>query len=84
MVDFPPFFFKKDNFVTSCLPSCKLSPFEKGVFSKRKEGEHIQGSTFFPFRVQPFPEGRQNNFDRVAFPESISISLYVMLSVLKL
>ena len=28
------------------------------------------GSTFFPFRVEPFSERSQNNFDRVAYPKA--------------
>ena len=33
------------------------------------------GSKFFPFRIDCFPEGMQNNFDRVASPEVVSIPL---------
>ena len=36
--------------MTSCLLSCQLSPFQKGVYSKRKE-LLIQGSKLFPFTV---------------------------------
>ena len=33
------------------------------------------GANSFLFRVDPFSEGRQNNFDRVVSPESVSIYL---------
>ena len=33
------------------------------------------GSKFFPFGVDPFSEGTQNSFVRVACPESVSIPL---------
>ena len=43
-------------------------------YSKRKEfAPH--GSKLFPFRVDPFSEGKQNNFERVVSLESVSISL---------
>ena len=45
---------KREYFVTSCLFSLHTA----------------KGSKFFPFRVGPVSEGRQNNFDRVASPES--------------
>ena len=37
-----------------------------------------KGSKFFPFRVDPFQKGNQNNFDRVASPEirSVRLKLY--------
>ena len=50
-----------------CFPA-HHSPCWKRVYSKRKEFAPM-GSKFFPFRVDPFSEGRQNNFDRVASPE---------------
>ena len=52
------------RFVTSGL----LSSFFKGVRSKGKESEQLH-----PFRGDPFSEGKQNNFDRVTSPESVSI-----------
>ena len=35
----------------------------------------ILGSKFFPFRVDPFSEGRIKTLDRVFSPESVSISV---------
>ena len=55
--------YKGDNFVISCLLSCKASSFWKEIYSKRKEFGSL-GSKFFPFRVDPFSEGNQNNFKR--------------------
>ena len=50
-------------------------PFWKGVYSKRKEfAPH--GSKFFPFRVDPFSEGRQKKFGRVASLECINSLSY--------
>ena len=60
-----------------CRPICFLSHqsfSEKGVHSKRKECAPTE-STVFPLRVDPFLEGRQNNFDNVISLESVSISL---------
>ena len=51
-------FIRKKIFVISCLLRCILSPFLKGVYSKRKEFAPL-GSKFFPFRVDPFPERRK-------------------------
>ena len=36
-------------------------------------------SKFFPFRVDSFSEGRQNNFDRVTYPEGVSVSFKAVL-----
>ena len=41
------------------------------------------GSKFFHFRVDPFLEGIQNNFDRVASPESVSIPLEIFSTILE-
>ena len=30
---------------------------------------------FFPFRVDPFSGGHENNFDRVTFPENKSVPI---------
>ena len=49
-------------------------PSEIGSTLKSKEFAPI-GSKFFPFRVNPFSEGRLNNFDRIVSAESVSIPL---------
>ena len=59
--------------MTSCLLYCKLSPFWKEVYSKRKEFAPT-GSKFFPFRVDPFSEGRQKPFEQLP-PLEVSIPL---------
>ena len=46
--------------MTSCLLPYTPNPFWKG-------------SSFFPFRVDLFSEGRKNSFDRVVSPESVSV-----------
>ena len=48
------------------------SPSEKGSTLKGKKFAS-KGSKFFPFRVDSFSEGRQNNGDRVSSPESVLI-----------
>ena len=65
---------KGTKFMTFCLLSCTPSPFWKGDYSKRKEFAPRR-SKFFPFRIDPFSEGRQNNFDRVTSPENDSVPL---------
>ena len=64
------------NTVKSCLLSCRGSPSSDGVCSKRKEfAPH--GRKFFPFRVDPFSEGRRYNSDQVVSLESVSSSFKV-------
>ena len=61
--------------MASCLSSCTPNPMiSKGVYSKRKEFAPL-GSKFFPFRVDSFSEGRQNQFVRIVSPESVSLPL---------
>ena len=60
--------------MTSCLLSCEPNPSEKGSALKRKEFDPT-GSKFFPLRIDPFTEGSQNKFERVATPESVSVCL---------
>ena len=56
------------TFVTSCLHSCILLPFGKGVYSKKNK--------FFSFSSTPlFQMGEKIKCDRVASPKSISIPL---------
>ena len=59
VVDFLPYF---TAFTTSCLYFSPISPFCKGVYSKRKELAP-KGSKFFPFKVNPFSDsqGRQKS-----------------------
>ena len=67
-------FDKADNFCDSLFAFLLAMHVLKGVCFKRKEFAP-KGSKFFPFRVDPFSEGRQSNFDRVVSPESVSIHL---------
>ena len=53
-----------------CLITCTQAPSEKGVYSKRKEFAP-KGSKFFPFRVDPFSERRENNFEIVVTLERV-------------
>ena len=68
---FSSIFYKGDNFCTSILLSCILSPYKQGSALKRKNGEQIlylplgskffsKGSKFFPFRVDVFSEERKS------------------------
>ena len=56
-----------------CLLSCTSIHSDKGFTFKGKN--LLPRSKFFPFSVYLFSEGRQNNFDRVVSPESVSIPL---------
>ena len=71
---------KGENFcdLTSCKPSNTPRPFWKWVYSKRKECVPKIGKVL-PLRVNPFSKGTQNNFDRVASPDCISIPLNYLL-----
>ena len=60
---FRHFFYKGDKLCTKLLL--------KGVSSKRKEFA-LKGRKFFPFRVDSFTNGSQNNFDKVVFLISVS------------
>ena len=64
----PPVFIREIIFLTSWLLSCIPILLEKGVHSTM-ENIAPKGCQFFPFRVVPFSEGEQNNFDRVASHE---------------
>ena len=55
--------------MTPCLLSCPPVTFLKGDLPRGR------GSKFFPFREDALSEGKQNNFDRVASPESLFIPL---------
>ena len=54
---------KEGNFCDLLFAFQYIQSFWKDVYSKRKEFAP-NGSKFFPFRVGPFSEGRQNSFDR--------------------
>ena len=57
-----------------CLTTCLLSytsPSEKGSTLKGKN--LLPRSKFFPFRVDLFSEGRQNESDRVTALENVSV-----------
>ena len=49
-----------------CFPA-HYSPYEKGSTLK---GKNLLMRNFI-LKIDPFSEGRQNNFDRVASPESV-------------
>ena len=56
------------------LPSIKGSALKGKDLLPRPRGRGAErGSKFFPFRVDPFSEGRQNSFDKVASFESVSV-----------
>ena len=59
--------------MSSCFPAHKVSS-EKESSLKRKN-LILLGANSFIFRVDPFSEGCQNNFEKVASLESISIAL---------
>ena len=48
--------------MTSCWLLCTPGPFCEGIYSIRKEFAP-KGSKFFPFRVGPLSEGKQEQFD---------------------
>ena len=56
---FLAFFTRETTIVTSCLLSCTLSPFWKGICSKRKAFAPI-GCNCFPFRVDPSQNGTKH------------------------
>ena len=58
MIDFLLFCTRETTSVTCYLLSCAPSPSEKGSTLKGKNLLPF-GSKFFPFRVDPFSEGRQ-------------------------
>ena len=70
--------YQKDNdFVTSCLLSCALI-FWKG-FNCRKDSFNCPKEEHIPcFRVGPFSQERQNNFDTVPSSEMVSICFNVL------
>ena len=75
--------------LTSCLLSITLQSFEKETYTKRKEftpQEQILflGSGFSPLIVDPYGQGKQNIYDRVAFPADVSISHYSVVYAFKL
>ena len=40
-----------------------------------ENGSTLKGKDFFNFRVDPFSDGMQNQLDRIASPETVSLSL---------
>ena len=56
-------FYKRDGFSDFLFVFRKTTPIEKGPTLKVIK--------FFPVRVDPFPEGRQNYFDRVGYSECV-------------
>ena len=70
-------FTKETHFVTSCLLSYKQITFWKEDYSKKKAFAPKR-SKLFPFRVDPFLEGSNNNSDIAISLESIPISLKSM------
>ena len=63
-VRFLAIFKREATFLYLTFASCTLRPFSKGVYLERKEFAS-KGSKFFPFNVDHFSEGRQNNSDSV-------------------
>ena len=70
---FSTIFPKGDNFVTSCLLSCKPSPFRQGVY-KRKEFAPRERK-FIPFRVDPFYRRGAKSILTVASLKVLSVPL---------
>ena len=52
--------------VTSCFVFLYMKPLLKRVYFKRKEFAP-KGSKFFPFKVDLFSKGKQNNFDSISY-----------------
>ena len=67
---FPTTFYNIDNFYDFLFAFLQKA-FWKRMYSTMKAFAP-NGSKFFPFRLDILLEGRQNIFDRVAFPESLS------------
>ena len=68
LMDLQPQFTRENIFVTSNLLPAHQSPSGKGSTLK---GKNLP--KFFPFRIDPFTKGSQNNFDGIAVPEHVSI-----------
>ena len=64
MVDFPSYLYKGDNFCDFLFDFLKMESTVKGK-NLLPEGANsfLSGSKFFPFTVDPFLEGGQNNSD---------------------
>ena len=71
-------FHKENDFLTSYLYSCTQKSLLKRAYPKRKEFAPI-GSKFFPFRVDPFSEGRQNSFQCVSVLPTRSFHIIIFL-----
>ena len=74
---------RESTFMSSCLAVLHTKPLLKGVYAKRKEYFFPTGNKFFPFRIDTFSEGRQNNFDRIVSPEKYQFPLNELLHVTK-
>ena len=66
--------------MTSCLLLFTQNRFRKDKnpfkFGSTLKGKNLlPRSRFFPFRVDPFSEGTQKQFDEVTSPESVSIPI---------
>ena len=70
--------YKGDNFYVFRFLFRYTKHFLKRVYSKRKEFAPT-GSKFFPVRVDPFEEGKQNTSDRVIAPDSVPILPFFIL-----
>ena len=67
--------FKGNNSCDLLFAFLHFAPLKKWSgkgYSERKEFAPL-GSKFFPFRLDPFSEGRQKQLNRVSSPESVSI-----------
>ena len=81
VIDLKAMLYKGDNFCDLLFfISCSSNPFLKGPTLK---GNNLLplGSKFFPFIIDPLSEGLIF-FDRVVYPESISIPLMILNSFL--
>ena len=72
-------FYKGVNFRDFLLAFLQITPLLKR-WSTLKGKNLLQGSKFFPFRVDLFPDGRQNNFERVTSSWNASVVLKQILA----
>ena len=75
LVDFLPFLQARQLvWFPVCFPANQAHS-EKGSTLKGKNLLPLfapKGSKFFPFRVDPFSEGMQKQFDKVIYPDKVS------------
>ena len=64
---------KGNNFMTSCLLSRTMKPFQNGVYLKGKN--LLLGEQILSFKSDPIEKRDKDENGRVASPESVSIHL---------